>query len=44
MHRTSPVERTCWAFMKKIEVYTTPLCPYCSHAKRLLDSKSVAYT
>ena len=29
--------------MAKIEVYTTPMCPYCSRAKRLLDSKNVDY-
>lgn len=30
--------------MAKIEVYTTPMCPYCWRAKRLLDSKNVDYT
>ncbi|VBB68666.1 Glutaredoxin 3 (Grx2) [invertebrate metagenome] len=29
---------------KKIEIYTTPVCPYCQKAKRLLDSKGVTYT
>ena len=29
--------------MPKIEVYTTPMCPYCWRAKRLLDSKNVDY-
>ena len=29
--------------MAKVEVYTTPMCPYCSRAKRLLDSKNVDY-
>ena len=30
--------------MKPVEIYTTPICPYCSMAKRLLDQKGVAYT
>ena len=30
--------------MATIEIYTTPMCPYCSRAKRLLDSKTVPYT
>jgi glutaredoxin 3 len=29
--------------MAAIEIYTTPLCGYCAKAKRLLDSKGVAY-
>ena len=29
--------------MNKIEIYTTPWCPYCSAAKRLFDEKQVAY-
>lgn len=29
--------------MTKIEIYTTPWCPYCSAAKRLFDEKQVAY-
>ena len=29
--------------MPKIEVYTTPMCPYCWRAKRLLDSKNADY-
>jgi len=29
--------------MPKVEVYTTPICPYCSRAKRLLESKNVDY-
>ncbi len=29
--------------MPKIEVYTTPMCPYCWRAKRLLDDKKVNY-
>ena len=27
----------------RIEIYTTPVCPYCQKAKRLLESKGVAY-
>jgi glutaredoxin 3 len=30
--------------MQQVEIYTTPLCPYCYRAKRLLDLKGVAYT
>ena len=30
--------------MRPVTIYTTPICPYCSMAKRLLQSKSVAYT
>lgn len=29
--------------MKKVEIYTTQWCPYCSAAKALLDGKGVAY-
>ncbi|MEM7384972.1 MAG: glutaredoxin 3 [Verrucomicrobiota bacterium] len=29
--------------MATIEIYTTPMCPFCWRAKRLLDSKNVAY-
>jgi len=28
----------------KVEIYTSPFCPYCHAAKRLLDDKGVAYT
>ena len=30
--------------MKTVEIYTTPFCPYCLAAKRLLQKKGVAYT
>lgn len=30
--------------MAAIEIYTTPMCPYCSRAKYLLDGKDVTYT
>jgi glutaredoxin 3 len=30
--------------MSKIEIYTTPICPYCHAAKRLLDEKQAGYT
>lgn len=30
--------------MKPVEIYTTPTCPYCLAAKRLLQDKGVAYT
>lgn len=30
--------------MPNIEVYTTPVCPYCSAAKELLKRKGVAFT
>jgi len=28
----------------KIELYTTPFCPYCRRALKLLDNKGVNYT
>ena len=30
--------------MAKVEIYTTPWCPYCSAAKSLLDKKGVEYS
>lgn len=30
--------------MATVEIYTTPFCPYCTRAKRLLDRKGVAFT
>lgn len=30
--------------MKAVEIYTTPTCPYCLAAKRLLAKKGVAFT
>ncbi|ASG21496.1 MULTISPECIES: glutaredoxin 3 [Nitrospirillum] len=29
--------------MPRVEIYTSPYCPYCHRAKRLLDSKGVQY-
>lgn len=29
--------------MAKVEMYSTPWCPFCVRAKRLLDSKNVSY-
>jgi glutaredoxin 3 len=29
--------------MKRVVIYTTPVCPYCVSAKRLLKKKGVAY-
>ena len=29
--------------MKPVEIYTTPICPFCFRAKNLLDRKGVAY-
>jgi glutaredoxin 3 len=29
--------------MPEVEIYTTPLCPYCWRAKHLLRSKGVAF-
>ncbi len=29
---------------KAVEIYTTPICPYCLAAKRLLTKKGVAFT
>lgn len=30
--------------MKTVEIYTTPICPYCHAAKRLLTRKAVPFT
>ncbi|AVW92503.1 glutaredoxin 3 [Celeribacter baekdonensis] len=30
--------------MQPVTLYTTPICPYCIAAKRLLESKGVTYT
>ena len=30
--------------MANVEIYTTPYCPYCWRAKRLLERKGVAFT
>ncbi|MGL1921353.1 MAG: glutaredoxin 3 [Hyphomicrobiales bacterium] len=30
--------------MAKVEIYTTPTCPYCVRAKALLKSKNVDFT
>ena len=29
--------------LKPIEIYTTPICPYCIRAKRLLEQKGAAF-
>lgn len=29
--------------MPKVEIYTTPTCPFCHRAKSLLDKKGVSY-
>ena len=29
--------------MPRVTIYTTPICPYCSMAKRLLAGKAVAF-
>lgn len=29
--------------MRPVDIYTTPICPYCAMAKRLLDRKGVKY-
>lgn len=29
--------------MARVEVYTTPSCPYCVRAKRLLTEREIAY-
>ena len=29
--------------MAKVEIYSSMFCPFCSRAKRLLDSKGVSY-
>ena len=30
--------------MRAVEIYTTPVCPYCAIAKRLLQKKGVRYS
>lgn len=30
--------------MAKVEIYTSPMCGYCSRAKALLDKKGAVYT
>ena len=30
--------------MRPVEIYTTPICPYCHAAKRLLQKKGVAFS
>jgi len=30
--------------MPRVEVYTTPMCPYCVAAKRLLDERRIPYS
>ena len=30
--------------MQPVEIYTTPTCPYCHAAERLLQKKGIAYT
>lgn len=30
--------------MAKVELYTTPYCPYCIRAKQYLDKKGIEYT
>lgn len=30
--------------MQTVEIYTTPTCPYCIAAKRLLNEKGITYT
>ncbi|MEJ2453302.1 MAG: glutaredoxin domain-containing protein [Candidatus Thiodiazotropha sp.] len=29
--------------MNRIEIYTRPSCPYCSHAKALLQARNLSY-
>jgi glutaredoxin 3 len=29
--------------MREVEIYTTPLCPYCWRAKRLLQARGVTF-
>jgi glutaredoxin 3 len=30
--------------MARVEIYTTPLCPFCWRAKRLLQQKQIEFT
>lgn len=29
--------------MKKVEIYTTQICPYCVRAKKMLSDRNIAY-
>ena len=29
--------------MQKVEIYTQPQCPYCHHAKALLEAREIVY-
>ena len=29
--------------MKTVEIYTTPICPFCIRAKRLLEQRGIPY-
>jgi GrxC family glutaredoxin len=40
---TQGVFATAGAYMPKVTIYTTPICPYCQMAKQLLARKGVAY-
>lgn len=42
-HHYRPRERTEFARMSKITIYTTIFCPYCLMAKQLLKRKGVAF-
>ena len=40
---------SCWRaddgrMAASVEIYTTPMCPYCWRAKRLLEKKGVGFT
>lgn len=39
----NPTTRKDPSPMPKVEIYTTPMCPYCWRAKKLLDGKKVDY-
>jgi glutaredoxin 3 len=41
LHDVVVFRRKC--LMAKVEIYTTPMCPYCVRAKRLLSSKGVEF-
>jgi glutaredoxin 3 len=42
-HREPPHRKPSADPMAEVEIYTTPLCPYCWRAKRLLSKKGVAF-
>jgi glutaredoxin 3 len=38
-----PIRLECGNAMASVEIYTTPMCPYCWRAKRLLGAKGAEF-